>query len=172
MLATPVKNSYWVVPGKFLAGEYPRELDDAAARRKIDALLAAGITVFIDLTTPADGLKPYAQFLRVDGVAVAHHECFPIPDLSVPASAADMGAILDAIDGHLAAGHGVYVHCWGGVGRTGTVVGCWLARTGAGGEAGLARLRELWRQCPKSSLRRSPETHEQEQFVRNWRTGQ
>ncbi len=24
----------------------------------------------------------------------------------------------------------VYVHCWGGVGRTGTVVGCWLLRHG------------------------------------------
>ena len=34
-----------------------------------------------------------------------------------------MVEILDAIDDDLAAGHNVYVHCWGGV-------GCWLIRHG------------------------------------------
>lgn len=39
-----------------------------------------------------------------------------------------MRAILDAID--RAAGSIVYVHCWGGHGRTGTVAGCYLVRHG------------------------------------------
>lgn len=33
----------------------------------------------------------------------------------------------------LAAGQTVYVHCYGGIGRTGTVVGCWLVRHGLSG---------------------------------------
>lgn len=32
--------------------------------------------------------------------------------------------ILDAIDARLEAGKSVYVHCWGGIGRTDTVAGC------------------------------------------------
>ena len=42
----------------------------------------------------------------------------------------EMIATLDVIDHHLRDGCNVYVHCWGGSGRTGTVVGCWLRRHG------------------------------------------
>jgi protein-tyrosine phosphatase len=35
-----------------------------------------------------------------------------------------MTTILDAIDESMTAGKPVYVHCWGGMGRTGTVIGC------------------------------------------------
>ena len=31
-----------------------------------------------------------------------------------------MQEILDAVDRALAAGRNVYLHCWGGIGRTGT----------------------------------------------------
>ena len=41
-----------------------------------------------------------------------------------------MSRILDDVDAALADGRTVYVHCWGGIGRTGTVVGCWLMRHG------------------------------------------
>jgi protein-tyrosine phosphatase len=159
----PIKNFYWVVPGQLLAGEYPGDMNPAFARAKISALLEAGITAFIDLTHGENGLLPYAHLLQG-----ATHEQFPIRDYSVPASPADMVAILDAIDEHLQQGDVVYVHCWGGVGRTGVVIGCWLARHGYQGMAALDRLRELWRQCPKSAHRVSPETEEQEQYIVNW----
>lgn len=41
---------------------------------------------------------------------------------------ADMVAILDSIDAHISHAKPVYVLCWGGRGRTGTVVGCYLVR--------------------------------------------
>src|SRR6476661_8703202 len=54
---------------------------------------------------------------------------FAIPDVSVPSEPL-MRATLDHIDAELAANRGVYVHCFGGIGRTGTVIGCWLLRHG------------------------------------------
>ena len=48
--------------------------------------------------------------------------------MDVPRSQQQTAGILDAIDKALEDGKNVYVHCWGGIGRDGTVVGCWLVR--------------------------------------------
>jgi HD domain/Polymorphic toxin system, DSP-PTPase phosphatase len=93
----------------------------------------------------------------------------PIRDVSVPQSPDKMREILDTIDAALSAKRIVYVHCWGGVGRTGTVIGCHLVRQGYVGDAALTRLHELFAIMDKSAFRRSPETAEQEQWVRTWR---
>ena len=49
---------------------------------------------------------------------------------------------LDEIDGELAAGGVVYVHCWAGCGRTGVVVGSWLVRHGVPPKDALERIAE------------------------------
>ena len=159
----PIRHCYWVAPDRLLAGEYPRNPDEESSRDKMAALKGAGIDSFIDLTEDGE-LRPYAQW-----AAPAGHARFPIPDLGVPASPKRTAAALDAIDERIAAGGTVYVHCWGGVGRTGLVVGCWLARRLGSGRKGFARLQELWRSNPKSQTRRSPETDEQRRYVANWR---
>ena len=41
----------------------------------------------------------------------------------------------------------MYLHCWGGVGRTGTVVGCWLVRHGRTGDEALGSSRSGGRGC-------------------------
>jgi protein-tyrosine phosphatase len=163
MTARPIINCYWVAPGKLLAGEYPRDEDAATSRAKIDPLIHSGVTAFIDLTEENEGLLPYSGLLDK-----ATHQRFPIRDHSIPRSPAITTAILDAIDHHISQGRVVYVHCWGGVGRTGVIVGCWLSRHGHKGKAALSLLRELWQQCPKSAYLRSPETKEQEQFILKW----
>lgn len=159
----PIEHCYWVAPGKLLAGEYPGALDPSAAKKRIKALTDGGVAAFIDLTQERDGLEPYA-----DLVEPAHYQRFGIRDVSVPDSPQTTIAILNAIDEHIAAGRAVYVHCWGGVGRTGVIVGCWLARHGLQHEAAIERLAELWKQCPKSKSRRSPETSKQENYIRSW----
>lgn len=160
----PIENCYWVLPGKLLAGEYPRNIDKESSQEKINALLHSQITIFIDLTEENEGLKPYSGLLTG---SVSYYR-FPVQDVSIPESTIATTAILNAIDHHIAKGQVIYVHCWGGVGRTGLIVGCWLARHGLGGELALMRLRELWRQCPKSRFKKSPETSAQEQYILNW----
>lgn len=120
MTQTPIENAYWIIPGIFLAGEYPRTLDEASSISRIKALPKAGVGVFIDLTTPADGLKPYRDIVSsIDGKI----ECctFPIPDMSVPGSRHMTRDILDLIDNSPAQGKGICLHCWGGIDRTGTI---------------------------------------------------
>ncbi len=89
-----------------------------------------------------------------------------IPDLHTPLPEG-MARILDTIDAALEAGRTVYVHCYGGIGRTGTVVGCYLVRHGTDGEAALAEIARLRRETP-DGWKRSPETHAQREMVRNW----
>jgi ADP-ribosylglycohydrolase len=168
-MQTPFPDCYWVVPGRFLAGEYPRDMDDTLSFQKLKSILDSGITVFIDLTEQRDGLAPYTHFLNKLSPGNARCINFPIRDLSVPKTKKHMVDILDAIDEALGKGQNVYVHCWGGVGRTGTVVGCWLARHGFEGKAALKQLHLLWLQCAKSRYRNSPETHEQKEYIINWR---
>ncbi len=122
----PFPNSYWVIPGLLLAGEYPRTKDEAESRRKLEALVAAGLTRTIDLTTPADHLAAYQDLLTAASGGKARRRSLCIPDLGLPPSPDLMIEILDLIDRGLCSGEVVYVHCWGGVGRPGTVIGCWL----------------------------------------------
>ena len=78
-----------------------------------------------------------------------------------------MASILETIDGLLASGREVYVHCYGGIGRTGTVVGCFLARHGMAGAEALEQIAR-WRERTPDGWIRSPETDEQRRMVLNW----
>jgi ADP-ribosylglycohydrolase len=167
-MSTPIKNSYWIIPGRFLAGEYPRNSDQESSVAKLRALTGAGIRVFIDLTTSLDGLLPYRDMLRKLDPQAEHH-AYQVPDMGIPLADATTSDILDEVDSALARGKSVYIHCWGGVGRTGTLVGCWLARHGLAGDAALAKLGELWGRCPKSRFRESPETRQQRNYIVAWK---
>ena len=80
-----------------------------------------------------------------------------------------MSKILDAIDAAMRDGKTVYVHCLGGVGRTGTVIGCWLVRHGRTGNTALCQIAEWWLGVEKVYRRPiSPETREQHEYVRDW----
>jgi len=171
MTQTPTENSYWIIPGRFLAGEYPCSRDHKSPAADLQALTSAGIRVFIDLTTSLDGLRPYRNVLRQLDPQAQHH-AFPVPDMGTPLAEVTTCDILDEIDSALARDNGVYLHCWGGVGRTGTLVGCWLARHGLAGDAALQKLGELWSRCPKSRVLESPETKQQRDYVLAWKEHQ
>ena len=163
MKERPIKYCYWVTD-QLLAGEYPRSKNGPDEFEKLDALLAEGVTLFVDLTEQGE-LLPYANRIDPD-----QHQRFGIPDTSTPKCADQTTDILNTIDDHLGNGGKVYLHCWGGIGRTGTIIGCWLTRhNGYDGEAALKQLRELWQENPKSAWSESPENEWQRGYVRNWR---
>ena len=59
---------------------------------------------------------------------------------------------------------GVYVHCWGGIGRTGTVVGCVLADEGLDYDEIIERLAAL-RQGSRKATRQAPEVPVQHALI-------
>ncbi len=134
----PLVQSYWVVPGRFLAGEYPAHMELPHAAARLQALLALGLDTFYDLTERRE-LTPYLPLLQELGRKQSlevKYQRFAIADRGVP-DAAVMRSLLDGIDAALAAGNRLYLHCWGGIGRTGMAVGCYLVRHGLSGQAAL-----------------------------------
>ena len=105
-------------------------------------------------------MVPYSELLGPD---IAYQR-FAIPDTSV---IADSGydRILDYIQAEFNAGRVVNVHCWGGKGRTGTVVGAWLIdNEGLGYPQVIDRMQELRRRSSKAD-HPVPDTEEQLQVL-------
>ncbi len=162
----PSFHAWWVEPGRILAGEYPGSPRAEDARLKLSLLADAGIRTIVDLTTPNDALAPYADAwiaLGTERGLTLRHLHHPIPDLSIT-SPERYRQILDGIEAEQGAGRGVFIHCWGGVGRTGTVVGLRLAEGGITPAEALARIATL-RAGTRKAGRPAPETAEQRAVV-------
>jgi hypothetical protein len=160
----PLPNTYWVIPGKLLGGEYPGGESGEDTRLRVGALLEAGVDCFVNLTRPGE-LPAYNTTLPA-GTWYFH---LPILDHGLPVNPSYMRQILFALGGALRAGRCVYVHCRMGIGRTGTVLGCQLVQQGLSGEAALDELNRAWQQCARSRRWSSiPETSEQRQYVVGW----
>jgi hypothetical protein len=167
----PIASSYWALDRELLAGPHPMLGDRPAQRESARALWGAGIRTIVDLCTPGErpGIRVLWEKLAPDPAAWAWIGC-PILDGGVP-SRAGMQLVLDAIDASLARGRSVYVHCMGGLGRTGTVVGCWWIRHGVVEHARIFDELMLRRAGQPNAGAISPETPEQFQLVRSWKRG-
>jgi protein-tyrosine phosphatase len=105
--------------------------------------------------------------------AIEYHR-FPIRDRSLPSSLNQIYAIMNILEASHARNRISAVHCRGGIGRTGLVIGCWLVQSGlaADGEEALQIIAKEWKGVEKCTrFPHSPETGEQEMFVRNWKVG-
>jgi len=166
----PNKNTYYVIPDLFLAGEYPGASTINETRDRIKEYLACGVNFYIDLTEERE-LMPYEDLLRLEAEKMklpVEYYRMSIRDLSVPDKEL-MTEILDTIDNAISKNKKAYVHCWGGVGRTGTVVGCHLVRNGKTGEKALEQIAIWWQEVEKIYWHpTSPQTKEQRDYIRCW----
>ena len=140
-----------IVPGR---RDYERSLDvDLATLREqgIEAVLC----LLADDEFERYGVRDLLERYRAEGFDVLH---LPTMDRTVPGNEA-MRQALTWIGAQLGAGRRVLAHCVGGLGRAGTVAGCWLREQGLDGEDAIRVVRAF----------RSPraiETAQQEDAVR------
>ena len=161
-LPRPHGNTYWLWAGHILTGEHPAKNGLEQLPEKLQLFALAGITHFIDLTSPADSVKPYQPM--AGAVRINH----PITDFGVP-SPQQMQSILHSIQSALNQGGKIYLHCKAGIGRTGTVAATWLTEQGLDNEQALALLLQKWQTMDKRLEEPlTPETEAQRQFVLAW----
>jgi protein-tyrosine phosphatase len=170
----PFRYCYWPEPGKILAGCCPGSIDGFMLPEQLGLLIDQGVTLVVNLMEKSetevmsvfmDSYEPMlAELAKTRGKAV-RVERFPIVDRSIP-TVEKMRLILRRIRAELAAGGSVYVHCLGGIGRTGTVIGCYFVEEGEADPLGrLQRLTE----SESDYFWPTPQTSEQRDFVLKWK---
>jgi len=176
----PFLNAYWVITGKLMAGEFPLAADPQVSSERISRLIHAGIRYIVDLTEPGEirRLGPAVQEYHEQVEAVARAadvtvvcRSIGIRDFSAP-SRTEMARILDQIDHAIENDRPVYVHCWAGIGRTGTVVGCYLARHGIASDIALLDTIRQMRRHTDYAFIDSPQSREQIDLVLSWVEGE
>lgn len=156
-----------------MGGQYPGTLDLDEQRGMLAKLIACGITHFFNLQQEdeaANGqpFRDYMPLVRPIADELGRElsfRRFAIADQGTP-SMALMAECLDHLDAVLHVGGLPYVHCWGGNGRTGTVIGCWLVRHGRTPDEAIeemARGRD-----GRGFTYSAPENAKQRQFITDW----
>jgi hypothetical protein len=168
-----IPQHYPIEAGTLYGGEYPGDRNPDVARIRLRSLITLGIRTFVDLTAPADRMAPYEELLaelEVEAGSPLRRISLPIADMGIPGAGGTMQTILKHIRESSRRAPAVYVHCWIGIGRTGTVVGCWLRECGYDPESALARVQHLYAShMPKVRIHpESPQTPAQKDYIRNW----
>lgn len=160
-ISRPLYQSYYL-HGHAYAGEYPGDKNEKMAKMKIKHMLHFGVKHFVDLTEDGE-LKPYSHLLPKG----ASYLRFPISDCGVPKSVESVNRLLDKIEDFEKMGGYTYIHCWGGVGRTGTIVGCKKAKEipEKDGKEIFEILKNFFRDMPKAAYRKVSDTQEQVKFI-------
>lgn len=167
----------WLVPGRVMLGRYPGSGRGQRVDAVVDALRTAGVTTFVCLQSelpPQDsgaanppGFENYhAAAVNFDGPAPSFVH-FGIPDRE-PAGDLDSlrSLVADLAARVLKNGECLFIHCWGGKGRTGLVAACLLGLLyeSLGAEEALDRVQAYAETRTKSIV--SPETDPQRDQVR------
>lgn len=161
-----ILHAWWAEPGRLLAGEYPGSRTPERAAEKIRLLLEAGVDAVVDLTTADEGLTPYTRHLRVAEARTGRRIRYlprPVPDMQV-LNQRGWDLLLEDIAAEIDDGNVVYVHCWKGIGRTATVIGCRMVDTGLDYAAAIRRLAELRAGTRKGHIG-SPQSSAQHQLL-------
>ncbi|NUT49350.1 MAG: tyrosine protein phosphatase [Saccharothrix sp.] len=140
---------YKIRPGVLSTMGHPHSL------QHLTHLAADGVEVIVCALTRAEldelDLTDEADAARDAGLTF---HWMPIPDFGVPATALELGPVLD----DMRAGRHVLVHCWGGIGRSSLIAGALLVLDGASPEA-------AWQAIAEARGRDVPETDEQRAWL-------
>ena len=162
----PIEYSYQVSRNVF-AGEHPLfDIYKSSIKWNIPALLKFGITVFLDLTQSYE-VPEYASFLPSDVQRIS----FPIRNCDVPSrveSVMDLFRRLEQLM-HEQPRAKLYIHCHGGVGRTGIIVACYyIYFEHLSFEEALDKMGRQYAQSPRSKFMNAPETKRQIEYVKEF----
>ncbi|MCX7046459.1 MAG: dual specificity protein phosphatase 23 [Candidatus Sumerlaeota bacterium] len=125
----------------------------ACVNKAFTALYEEGIRAVVSLDSDSD-FQAHAKEFGFE------YFLSPIPDFSVP-SLPQVEECLRFIESNLKADKPVAVHCRAGMGRTGTILACYLIRhEGKSAQDAIARIRQM---RPGSI-----ETEEQEEFIQDY----
>ena len=142
------------------AGPEPRDRSQRASNRFRDGvkiLLDRGVTTIACLLGDAEMPNDLVAAYQTAAVDVLR---FPIADFGRPGDGDGFGALLDELLLRLEQRETIYVHCYAGIGRTGTVLACLLKRAGATGDP-VRLVRAIYDP-------RALETDEQQRFAREF----
>lgn len=159
-----------------MAGEIPSSRLKKERIQKLKSLIHSGVQSIVNLMESEEfdfngkklinysfELQEIAARKKID-ITINRYE---IVDLGVPARAF-MANILTHIQTCLLNEQTLYIHCWGGIGRTGTTVGCFLVNEGICSNGEVGDFINFLKSKTNIAHRSSPETIEQMAFIKNW----
>jgi protein-tyrosine phosphatase len=166
----PYEGCYRVLIDELIAGPTFVCPEEATTQSRVMALAKANVRCIVTLANRAELFSMREQLDATQFGELFEQHYFPLVDGEAP-SPDFMRLILDTVDRALDAGETVFVHCIGGRGRTGTVIGCFLARHGVGmGTSALNALTKIRMQ--HGLFEPSPETEAQRQLIVEWKEGE
>eukprot|EP01120_Amphizonella_sp_Union-15-10_P017702 TRINITY_DN9915_c0_g1_i1.p1 TRINITY_DN9915_c0_g1~~TRINITY_DN9915_c0_g1_i1.p1 ORF type:complete len:225 (+),score=40.88 TRINITY_DN9915_c0_g1_i1:52-675(+) len=169
----PTDTSNWVIYGRVIAGAYPGDLVPKVALSKVENIIKAGVTVFVCLQLQNELFRfsPYQDLVaKLQETSEVKEKIkilyFPIPDSHV-APEEETVQFIEKLVELLKSGENLYIHCWGGHGRTGTIIACLLGRLYDLSEDLALALTSKYHQKRVKPKSRSPQTNSQFEQVRS-----
>ena len=138
-LALPGRLGLSRAPGRWSPGRHTDS--DVRLREDLETLTTDhGARMLVTLVERAElaQLGKKGREARRAGLTWVH---FPIPDMWVPSDVAATRRLVARMLGALEQGENVVVHCWGGLGRAGTIAACCLVAHGCEAKRAVALVR-------------------------------
>ncbi|KAL6079114.1 ADP-ribose glycohydrolase ARH3, variant 3 [Balamuthia mandrillaris] len=142
-LRGPTPRSNWVIPGRLLAGAYPGDRKEPQHTEVVHTLVkTAGVQTFVCLQTAKElgSFRDYQPIAKAANPSVSFLH-FPIQDGAVGEDE-EVVQLVERLSRLIKEERNVpvYVHCWGGHGRTGTIIALLIANLyQVGSEEALSR---------------------------------